>query len=94
MHDTVASSGFILHLEQRDDIVLVIFVTTEGEVDFGFQFQGVQSIMAGWAWQSRAVLPPRTDFCPLSDFSLNHPHLEVRLGLLHYSMHSKADSED
>lgn len=47
MHDTVVSSGFILHLEHRDDIVLVIFVTTEGEVDFGFQFQGVQSIMAG-----------------------------------------------
>lgn len=96
MHDPVDSSGFILHLEHSDDIVLLIFVTTEvGGVDFGFRFQGVQSIVAGWARQSRAVLPPRSDFCPLSDFSLNHPHLEgVHLGLLHYSMCNKADSED
>lgn len=51
MHDPVDSSGFILHLEHSDDIVLLIFVTTEvggeAEVDFGFRFQGVQSIVAG-----------------------------------------------
>lgn len=29
MHDPVDSSGFILHLEHSDDIVLLIFVTTE-----------------------------------------------------------------